>query len=139
MSFNQFLSNSEQFFSEVYFYENGIEAGNPKFLSGIQNTKIIKGTDEQPPKIEQQLKIPSVLAYRANPNSCILFLCKLALHTEDYYPVMYDKKDRWLGAVIDVQQTKATTIFTFDYTQKKQTQIAEKTELLNGNPWKNTN
>lgn len=136
VNFNQFLSRSEQFFSEVYFFENGIEAGNPRLLSGIQNTTIVEGTDEQPPKIEQQLQIPSFLAHRANPKSCILFLCKLALHTQDYYPVMYDNKDRWLGAMIGMQQTRATTIWTFDYTDKKQTRIAEKTALMNGCAWK---
>ncbi len=60
------------------------------------------------------------------------------LHTQGYYPVAYDNKDRWLGAVINLQQTTATTILTFDYTNKKQTQIAEKTTLLNGAAWADT-
>ena len=139
VSFNQFLRTPEQFISEAYYFKDGIMAGGAVPILGLQQKKVIERTSEQAPRVEQHIKLTSPLAHRANPNSCVLFICKLALHTQGYYPVAYDNQDRWLGAVINLQQTTATTILTFDYTNKKQTQIAEKVVLLSGAAWSDNN
>lgn len=136
VNFNQFLQHKNQFICEAYYYENGISNALTSPIYGLNSKKMIAGTDDNPPQIEQHITIPQAISKNANPRSCILVICKLALHTQSYYPVSYNGKDRWLGAVINVQQTTATSILTFDFTGKKQTTIAEKSDLLSGNAWR---
>lgn len=91
------------------------------------------------PTAQVRVHIPLAVAHRANSKSCVLFICRLHLHSKGYYPTNFDSDERWLGAVIGVEQTTATSIITIDATFKEKTRIAPKQELLNYFAWRENN
>ncbi|MCF6351082.1 MAG: hypothetical protein L3J23_08670 [Flavobacteriaceae bacterium] len=63
-----------------------------------------------------------------------LFVCRLQLEGDHYYPVNYDHNQRMLGAFIGLKQLEVNGVTTYR-TNGSHTQIAGKSKLLNLTAW----
>lgn len=135
VSFNQFLNNASQFIYEVYFYKKGMRSGGYKKLNIDNKITIERGTAESAPKAILNIDLPNDVTNNIVGRSCLLFICRLKLHSEGFYPVDYNNDERHLGAIIGLESITATSFYTIDGTYKEKTAIAPKTKLLNHTAW----
>ena len=133
VAFRQFLRAPEPFESEAYYYHYGIRAGGPKRLTYLAEKCVRPGGEGVAPRLEQQLTLPKHLVDTAGPDACILYLCRLRIDAHGYYPLSYCRDERWVGAVINVQQVRDNDR---NVTGGLPARAAAKADLLDGSAWR---
>ncbi len=106
ISFRQFLRSEDQLSYNIFFYENGINRSLPSDVSAKVKISLTEGTSQTSPAIVISFTLPDNLS--KNTESCILFICRLHIDADKYYPVEYDNTVRYLGAFSGIYSNSQT-------------------------------
>lgn len=97
ISLRQFLTREEQLEYEVYYFENGLDTSPQRI--GIKSEQIsIEKIPGKIPKAIIDFEVNQSELVNNNTNSHIVFVCRLELEMEQYYPIDIANKPRYIGA-----------------------------------------
>lgn len=103
ISFRQFLTSPDQLEYDVYYFENGLDT-TPKPLTIKEQQITIDKTKGQIPKAIIDFTVYKNELTNNNKTSYIVFVCRLALEKNKYYPIDINGEDRYIGAKFTTQE-----------------------------------
>ncbi len=133
ISFNQFLKNEDQLSYKVFYYPQGMEQGHVE-IAIERAVRIEKGSDAAPPKAIVTIRLSAEMAAKATIKSQLLFVCRLNLEGDNYYPVDFQLNHRMLAAVVSIRQLEASGVATYS-THGSHTKIAPLSDIVKPSTW----
>ena len=103
ISFRQFLTTEDQLDYEVYYFENGSDI-TPVKIEPESETIIIDKTKGQIPKAIIDFKVNKNDLKNNNSGAHIVFVCRLKLEENKYYPIDIKDEKRYIGARFTTQE-----------------------------------
>ena len=97
ISFRQFLTHQDQLEYEVYYFENGLDKHNQQIELKSEKVTIDK-TEGQIPKAIIDFEVERSALKNNNKTSHIVFVCRLELEKNKFYPIGIEGKNRYIGA-----------------------------------------
>ena len=103
ISFRQFLTTEDQLEYKIYYFENGLDATHEE-IKPISEEITIDKTEGQIPKAIIDFKVNKGDLKNNNKAAHIVFVCRLELEKEKYYPIDIEGKQRYIGAKFTTQE-----------------------------------
>ena len=107
ISFRQFLAKEEQLEYGAYYFENGLDQ-TPACLDLVEQKVVIEKKKGQIPKAIIDFTVKRAQLTNNNRASHLVFICRLKLEENKYYPVDIGGADRYIGAKYTTQEEVRT-------------------------------